>query len=91
MEHKRAIFLINKSGLEEADKKFLLTHLEMAEAIIKSLKTEILVKKDIIDYNNAINNKILTIKEYICTLEKDTDTKVLEKKLDKILEELNKQ
>ena len=91
MEHKRARFLINKSGLEEADKQFLLTHLEMSDALINSLKTEILMQKDIIDYSKAVNNKVLTIKEYISTLSESDEISDIEKKLDKILEELDKQ
>lgn len=73
MEHKRAKFLIENSNLSDKDKNFLLTHLEMVDNRLNSLAIEIMNLKDHIEYNNALNDKVLTIKEKLSNLDFNKD------------------
>ena len=86
MENTRAKFLIERSSMSDKDKKFLLTHIELAKEIHGSLGAEILILKDTIDYNKALNNQILTLKEKVGKLNDIDDVEDIYDGLNKILD-----
>lgn len=65
MENTRALYLIQKSTLEQKDKDFLIKHLDIYNDILYSKELEIMRLKDIIDQGKFINNDLLSTKEQI--------------------------
>lgn len=55
--------LIEKSKLTNKEKNILLTHIEIYEDEINSLKAEILYHKDIIDNGKYLDDNIMRLKE----------------------------
>jgi len=72
MRNDFIISLVNRSDMSQEEKEWVIQHLENYEMIVNSLQLDLMAARDAVDKAHAVDEKVLTIKEQLATLDLDS-------------------